>query len=736
MDSLSRIIGYTTITLPLLHQLGFEMIVALIAQLFTVLLFTELMVTSVGAIFFSSLFSSPKVGTNFPQPAKLKDVNVNFEDNANRYPQQNKRKPHIIVILADDMGWNDVSFHGSDQIPTPNIDALAYNGIILNNHYVPALCTPSRAALMTGKNPIHLGMQHSVLFPAEPRGLPLSEKLLPEYLKELGYKTHCVGKWHLGYFRKEYTPTYRGFDTHFGYWNGLQDYYTHVTQEPDSQFSDFIGFDMRRNLTVAWDTAGKYSTDLFTNEAVRLINEHDTNHPLFLYLAHLAPHKGNQNQLLRAPDEEIAKFSYILDPERRIQAAVVSKLDQSVGEVMDALRSRGILENSIVVFMSDNGAPTEGFLSNQGSNYPLRGMKDSPWEGGTRGVATIWSPLIKKSKRVSNQMMFVSDWLPTLLSAAGVDRRQLGNIDGFDLWHALIADKISSRSEIVINIDDLSNYAAIRRGDFKYIIGQTETGSAWVGASGDPFEGISPTYDPYKVLYSKTGVAISGIITARQAMELNERRKRNVRNVDDTALKTNFKENVLSTKKIMELRRKAQIECNVKAEDRVSCDPMRAPCLFNIEKDPCEMMNLADRRPVILAILERTLMKYRVTVIPPSNLDGDPTADPSLWNNTWTSWNEPNPLALAYINADKFQSYSGPAIAVMSIIFGLFFVGIMTLLALKCGKSSLSDLENPEYQNGREEVTYATNGNEESLPMSRVIQNTRQNGTLKHKEIN
>ncbi|XP_017760255.1 PREDICTED: arylsulfatase B-like [Eufriesea mexicana] len=715
MDNLSRIMGYTAVVLPLFHQLNFEMNVALVAHLFIVLLFFELMVTSVNAIFFSSFLSTSKAKTNFPTPAK--------------------QKPHIIVILADDMGWNDVSFHGSNQVPTPNIDALAYNGIILNNHYVPALCTPSRSALMTGKNPIHLGMQHSVLYAAEPRGLPLSEKLLPEYLKEIGYRTHAVGKWHLGYFRKEYTPTYRGFETHFGYWNGLQDYYTHIVQEPDPQFSQFRGFDMRRNLTVAWDTAGKYATDLFTNEAVRLINEHNTDEPMFLYLAHLAPHKGNNNQLLRAPDEEIAKFSYILDPERRIQAAVVSKLDQSVGEVMDALRSRGMLENSIVLFMSDNGAPTEGFLSNQGSNYPLRGMKDSPWEGGTRGVAAIWSPLIKKSKRVSNQMMFVSDWLPTLLSATGVNGKQLGNIDGFDLWPTLVSDKISFRSDVVINIDDLSNYAAIRRGDFKYVIGQTETGGAWVGATGESSEGISPRYDPDKILYSKTGVAISGVITARQAMELNERRKRSARNINNTPPKTNFQEKILTAENISELRKKAQIKCNVKEKDRISCDPMKAPCLFNIEKDPCEMVNLADRRPVILAILERILMKYRLTVIPPSNLDGDPRADPSLWNNTWTSWDEPNPLALAYLNTEEFQQYSGPAIALMSIIFGLFVVGIMTLLALKCGKNNSSNLENSEYQNYREDVS-TTNGNEESFPMSRIIPNMRQNGMPKHKQIN
>lgn len=152
---------------------------------------------------------------------------------------------------------------------------------------------------------------------------------------------------------------------------------------------------------------------------------------------------------------------------------------------------------------------------------------------------------------------------------SGVDRKQLGNIDGFDLWSALVLNKISSRSEVVLNIDDFSDYAAFRRGDFKYIIGRTETGSAWLGASGDPSEGISPQYDPYKILYSKTGVAISGIITAKQAMELKERRKRSM-NIYNTALETNFEEKILSVENISELRKKAHITCNVKEEDRVS----------------------------------------------------------------------------------------------------------------------------------------------------------------------
>ncbi|XP_034183230.2 arylsulfatase B isoform X1 [Osmia lignaria lignaria] len=719
MENLSWIIKFATTILPFLHLFGFGMNVAWITTLLTVVFLLEfLLVANVDGIFFPSLLSSSKVKTNFPTTGKLGNEDAKVED-GNR--QDSKEKPHIVIILADDMGWNDVSFHGSDQIPTPNIDALAYNGIILNNHYVPALCTPSRTALMTGKNPIHLGMQHSVLLPAEPRGLPLSEKLLPEYLKEIGYRTHAVGKWHLGYFRKEYTPTYRGFDSHYGYWNGLQDYYTHITQEQD--ISDFRGFDMRRNLTVAWETQGKYSTDLFTNEAVRLIKEHDTNQPMFLYLAHLAPHKGNPNQLLRASDKDIAKFSYILDPERRIQAAVISKLDQSVGEVIDALRNRGMLKNSIVLFMSDNGAPTEGVLSNQGSNYPLRGIKDSPWEGGTRGVAAIWSPLIKEPRRVSNQMMFMADWFPTLLSAAGAERKHLGNIDGFDLWPALISDKISPRSDIVLNIDDISNYSAIRRGDFKYVIGQTETGRAWLGATGNSSEGVSPKYDPFKVLYSKVGVAISGVITVKQAMELDERRK-NVKNGTNIPLKTDFQAKILTADKLLELRNNARIRCNVKEENKIPCNPTEAPCLFNIEKDPCEMVNLAERRPLILAILERVLTNYRLTMVPPSNVPDDPKANPLLWNNTWTSWDDPNPLALAF-KINEYHTRSGPAIAVMSIICGLFIVGVITLFALKCDKSNSNDTEDHDYENGQETAVRTANYDSDSLTMSKIIEDAK-----------
>lgn len=209
-------------------------------------------------------------------------------------------------------GWNDVSFHGSSQIPTPNIDALAFSGIILNRYYVTPICTPSRSALMTGKLPIHTGMQHAVLYGAEPRGLPLKEKLLPEYLRELGYSNHIVGKWHLGHWKKVYTPLYRGFDTHAGPWTGHHDYFDHTAME-----SGQWGLDMRNGMDVAYDWHGRYTTDLITEEAVNVIHNRNSSMPLFLYVAHTAVHSSNPYSPLPAPDETVDQYSYIENYNRR-----------------------------------------------------------------------------------------------------------------------------------------------------------------------------------------------------------------------------------------------------------------------------------------------------------------------------------------------------------------------------------------------------------------------------------
>ncbi|XP_066583851.1 arylsulfatase B-like [Prorops nasuta] len=292
-----------------------------------------------------------------------------------RFKAVSIKQPHIIFILADDLGWNDVGFHGSGQIPTPNIDALAYTGIHFDRYYTASVCTPSRSALMTGKHPIHTGMQHGVLKGAEPRGLPLHEKLLPEYLRDLGYSTHIVGKWHLGFYRKEYTPTYRGFQSHIGFWTGHHDYFDHTAAE-----SPFWGLDMRRNMLPLWDLHGQYSTEIFTKEAIRIINQQNASRPLFLFLSHAAVHSGNTYNPLPVRDEDVARFSYIKDGRRRRFAAMVSKLDESVGKVVDALHKNRMLQNSMIIFSSDNGGPAAGFNLNAASNWPLRGVKDTLWE--------------------------------------------------------------------------------------------------------------------------------------------------------------------------------------------------------------------------------------------------------------------------------------------------------------------------------------------------------------------
>nr|UNO37543.1 sulf1 [Psylliodes attenuatus] len=512
-------------------------------------------------------------------------------------------RPHIIFIVADDLGWNDVGFHGSNQIPTPNIDALAYSGLILNNYYVTALCTPSRSALMTGKYPIHTGMQHTVLFGAEARGLPLKEKLLPQYLVELGYENHIVGKWHLGSYKKEYTPLYRGFKSHLGYWTGHHDYNEHTAMEAPGW-----GLDMRRNLSVAYDLHGKYSTDIFTQESVKIIKNHNTSNPLFLYVAHAAVHSGNPYNPLPAPDDLVKNFSYIDNYNRQRFAAILSKLDQSVGAITAALGEKGLLSNSLIVFTTDNGGPAEGFNLNAASNFPLRGVKNTLWEGGVRGAALLWSPLIKKPNRVANQRMHIADWLPTLIDAAGGDSSKICDIDGMTQWTALSEDEPSNRTEILHNIDDQYGNAAVTVGPWKLLKGTTYNGTwdGWYGPSGRK----NYNYSVPLVIHSPAGEALRHINRAP------------------------------TVDQIRTMRHQATIECFTSKSFENTCNLLEKPCLFNIEDDPCEFHNQAKSFPKIVENLLKVLNAYNKTAIPPGNLPLDPRGDPKYWNYVWTNFGD------------------------------------------------------------------------------------------------
>lgn len=513
------------------------------------------------------------------------------------------QRPNIIFILADDLGWNDVSFHGSRQIPTPNIDTLAYDGIILNNYYVQPICTPTRAALLTGRHPIHTGLQHYVIANTQPYGLGLNETILPQYLKKLGYKTHMVGKWHLGMFANEYTPIYRGFDSHLGYYQGKGDYWDHTDLGNRGDLRSW-GLDFHRNGQVYKTAFGQYSTKVYTTETERIIAEHDKSKPLFLYLPHQAVHNANPWRPREAPWEFMQRFAYIKHEGRRTFAAMTAVLDESIGNVTKALAARDMLNNSIIVFSTDNGGPSHGFSMNFANNWPLRGVKETLWEGGVRASGFLWSPLLKKTSYVSQHMIQVIDWLPTLLNAAGFDMSKLPpSIDGIDMWNVLSDNKESRRTEMLHNIDPIPpGSSAIRVRDLKLVQGLDEP--KWTG------------------WYPPEGYA---------------------NNASEVAPPEMFRSDLRLVLRLIGRRAPwgapVVVECGPRpANASTNCDRHKAPCLFNVMADPCEFNNLANRFPALVTSLLARLEEYNKTAVPTRNLPNDPKGLPYFHGGAWVPW--------------------------------------------------------------------------------------------------
>uniref|UniRef100_A0AAG5DQU2 Sulfatase N-terminal domain-containing protein n=1 Tax=Anopheles atroparvus TaxID=41427 RepID=A0AAG5DQU2_ANOAO len=517
---------------------------------------------------------------------------------------ESQKRPHIVIITADDMGWYDVGFHGSNQIATPNIDALAYDGIILNRHYSAPMCTPSRAALMTGKHPMNVGMQHYVIDSDEPWGLGLDQRIMPEYFHEAGYRTHMIGKWHLGFFAEHYIPTRRGFDTHIGYLGPYIDYWTYVNKMNSGTFE---GYDMRKNRDVDFQANGTYATDYFTAAAQDIIASHGKNgDPMLLVVNHLAPHAGNDDDPLQAPQETIDRFAYIRDIDRRTYAAMMSKLDDSVGAVYQSLKENSMLDSSIIVFLSDNGGVTRGMHSNTGSNYPFRGQKNSPWEGAVRTAALIWSPLLKDTQRVSNQWFHISDWLPTLASAAGIAVRHgpSSDIDGIDQWEALAYGTGNPRQRLMNNLDEIFGYTSYMENGLKYVNGTTQDGinDQWYGQT-DELDQL-PGNEQYLANVMSSAIA--------RASQLDE-------------------------KVVWYLRQHAQINCGNEISSK-ECNPLVKPCLFDIINDPCEMHDISEEYPSRMREIQRHLEFYRRRAAKPRNRPHDLEADPSKFGGVWTWW--------------------------------------------------------------------------------------------------
>ncbi|GFN95654.1 arylsulfatase b-like [Plakobranchus ocellatus] len=395
-----------------------------------------------------------------------------------------QRKPNIVFILADDLGFHDVGYHGS-RIRTPTLDKLSENGVRLENYYVQPICSPTRSQLMTGRYQIHNGIQHSLFWDDQPTGLPTDSPTLADKLREAGYSTHLVGKWHLGFYKQEYMPNNRGFDTSYGFLGGHESHYNH-TRAYKSKGS-FL--DLRCDGEPVLDQNGRHSTYMYTQRAVDVISAHDKSKPLFLYMAYQAPHNP-----LEVPEAYEAQYQDIKDKNRRKYAGLVTMLDEGVANLTRALKTMNLWNDTILIFSTDNG----GQVRYGGNNYPLRGWKFSLWEGGVRGVGFVTGGDNIRLGRgtVNKQLMHVSDWFPTLVGVAGGSLNGTKPLDGYDQWRTLSVAAPTPRKWLLHNIDPLfkkkgkekQKYAgifdtrvraAIRVGEYKLLTGNPGNGT-WI----------------------------------------------------------------------------------------------------------------------------------------------------------------------------------------------------------------------------------------------------------------
>lgn len=342
-------------------------------------------------------------------------------------------QPNIVLMLADDLGWADVGYHGSD-IATPSIDRIAAEGIRLERFYVNPICTPTRASLLTGRDALRMGVAYFPILAWSNKAVSPSEHFMPETFKAAGYQTGMVGKWHLGHTLEPQTPNARGFDDFFGHLHTQVFYYAHTTSG---------GHDLQHNgSSVSRD--GRYLTDVHGEEAARFIRRRDRSKPFFLYVPFLAPHspmeapvglikKYADRPVVELPETNPLRGAVSVEQLQQVQqvyAAMVDSMDQAVGKILSTLDEEGIADDTIVMFFSDNG----GFNAFGASNVPLRGEKMTVFEGGIRVPAVIRWPGQIQAGTQSHQLISVMDVFPTLASAAGVTPKNRKPLDGNNVW--------------------------------------------------------------------------------------------------------------------------------------------------------------------------------------------------------------------------------------------------------------------------------------------------------------
>lgn len=365
-------------------------------------------------------------------------------------------RPNVVIIISDDMGWNDVGYHGS-AVETPHLDQLAADGLRLDRFYVHPICTPTRAAFMTGRLPVRFGLT-GPLSNSGDRGLPVEETLLSEVFRDGGYETALIGKWHLGSGDK-YHPNVRGFDHFYGHLSGMIDYYDHTNAGT---------LDWQRN-GIALSEEG-YSTDLIAEEAIRILEERKTNSPLLLIVSFNAPHGPPQ-----APEALVEKYESMgQSGQVATRSASIDSMDQAIGRVLDGIRSVGMEENSLVMFFCDNGAKgskRSGGISDEA--LPLRGGKGELLEGGIRVPAIIRWPEKLEAGTQTSSFLSALDLLPTLTTAAGIDFEPAEELDGSNRWTPLMSGE-TERADPILMVGQ-RNSSAVIEGSLKLIRTGNET---------------------------------------------------------------------------------------------------------------------------------------------------------------------------------------------------------------------------------------------------------------------
>ena len=359
-------------------------------------------------------------------------------------------RPNIVIVLADDLGWGDVGFHGS-EIKDPCPEARVGEGVELERFYTSPISTPTRAGLMTGRYPNRFGVRSAVIPPWREDGLDENEETMADMLARNGYKNRAIiGKWHLGHTKKVHYPMNRGFSHFYGHLNGAIDYFD-LTREGELDWHN------------DWETCHDkgYSTELITKEAIRCIDAYEKEGPFMLYVAYNAPHTP-----LQAQEKDIKlytnKFDSLTPKEQKkvTYNAMVSCMDRGIGAIVDALKKKGIMDNTFFIFFSDNG--TAGVPGS--SSGPLRGHKFDEWDGGVHAPAVLyWKKAEKQYKNLSSQVTGFVDLVPTLKDLVGDHSRPKREYDGISILPVLNGKKTC------IDRDFYLGHGAVVNKDYKLI---------------------------------------------------------------------------------------------------------------------------------------------------------------------------------------------------------------------------------------------------------------------------